>query len=116
MTGFGLLSRKRLTRLAIFVVAVVQVACVVAPHTGSYVDATPAHPHLHGAGDPLEAPHDEAACPACSGLHLATQPASPVRIAAVPANVFAVPESRQRTFESAPQYKTVLSRAPPAQV
>jgi len=114
MTAIGLLLRQRLTRLAILAIAIVQVAAFVAPHTGGFSGASATRPHLHAVGDVLEFVHDEAACPACSGVHFATRTTAAAQIEFSPATVLAIPQPEFQTFHSAAQHRIALSRAPPA--
>ncbi len=114
MSGSRPLQRKRLARLAILAVLVVRLGIAVAPHTGSYSGASPVRPHLHTVGDQLEVMHDDAACPACSGLQLGTQAAAAVRLSVAPATTHQSPATRQNPLHSATQDRSALSRAPPA--
>jgi hypothetical protein len=70
LNRFAFHRRNRLLRLAILLIALLQVGTRLVPHTGSLSGATSARTHLHAPGDPLELAHDETACPACSGLQV----------------------------------------------
>lgn len=83
MSRAGNLRRNAVSRTLIFVIAVIQLAIAVAPHTGVYSGAT-RMAHLHQTGDRLELIHDEAACPACSNINLIANKSQPVQVEVQP--------------------------------
>lgn len=116
MGRLSALRQTRLAKSAIFLIALLQFAIAVAPHTGSYSDATLNRSHLHAAGDRLELAHDETACPACSGAHLTAHVAKPAHVHFVPVTATVVGDVERAAPRAFAILTSIQSRAPPSVV